>query len=940
MDFNLKVIRELVNAALTAEELNDLLFDDFRSVYNTNKGEKPAVLIRELVEYADRKREITKLLGAIKKYSPNVYEEFKDKLYELEAESSDTTKLKASKAPVSAQVGNEQNYDPFKKYLEKLKGEVNDYLKATTNWIVPLQTEALAGARSKTGLSAFYKALGPRQKSSRPRDNFNDIFKEYDERLMLLGEPGSGKTILLFKYALEAIENRLIDAKQPLPIILMIATWDFESFLTRDDQTLANWIVEIYSEFGLSTIEQVLRNGEALLLLDGLDELARPTLDEKTGGIRDLKAIFMDRVIPKNNRVLVTCRMQDYQELGTPLPLNGPIKLCQLDDDAFEHLLSKNPHLQALFDEYPELRQIPRNPLILSLLNFVTSQSGKDISELRGLSYGEILEKIIEKFVDTCYETERAKIGEEKNQNLPSLESLRDMLGTIAMADAGGAGNKNTFTLSQISRYIQNYPEDDISKLVECACLLQLMIYDISGSLRFMHMVLRDHFAFEHAMKEITASDSRKRDSATWALWEIPDKRALKPLILALKDKNKYVRGNAASALGKIADPCAIEPLRQLLTDETPVVSLYGNRICDVAAAALKAFDNAATAKAEDTPGKDPLKKASGSSPQNEQSVLKGANVGGSVNIGSIHQSVNHQNSGTGGVNIGGNVSGTLIVTGSGNHIVTGTQQAPTSARPSNSSPSNADVLLVTVTTVETRAVFDHAKERTGKEAQRVFEGNKTYYNLGIIGGSRTWLVRSEMGLAGPGGALLTVADGIRVLSPDAVIMVGIAFGVDQDKQPIGKVLVSRQILDYDLQKVGTASDGTMQIRIRGDRPQASPRLLDRLRDGEFGWNGSEPEFGLMLSGPKLIDNLNFRDRLLEIEPEAIGGEMEGAGLYAAAVAQKVDWIMVKAVCDYADGHKRENKEERQKLAAQNAAGFVFHVIAQGGLVGARRLDP
>jgi nucleoside phosphorylase len=285
-------------------------------------------------------------------------------------------------------------------------------------------------------------------------------------------------------------------------------------------------------------------------------------------------------------------------------------------------------------------------------------------------------------------------------------------------------------------------------------------------------------------------------------------------------------------------------------------------------------------------------------------------------------------------VNIGGNVSS--IVYQTGEFIVTGIQQAPTGARPSNPSSSCADVLLVTVTTVETKAVFDVAKERTGQEAQRVFEGNKTYYDLGIIGGARTWLVRSEMGAGGSGGALLTVADGIRLLSPDAVIMVGIAFGVDQDKQPIGKVLISQQILDYDLQKVGTASDGTTQIRIRGDRPQASPRLLDRFRDGEYGWDGAEPEFGLMLSGPKLIDNINFRNQLLGIEPETIGGEMEGVGLYGAAVANKVDWIMVKAVCDYADGHKRENKVERQKLAAQNAAGFVFHVIAQGGLVEVR----
>ena len=62
--------------------------------------------------------------------------------------------------------------------------------------------------------------------------------------------------------------------------------------------------------------------------------------------------------------------------------------------------------------------------------------------------------------------------------------------------------------------------------------------------------------------------------------------------------------------------------------------------------------------------------------------------------------------------------------------------------------------------------------------------------------------------------------------------------------------------------------------------------------------------FGDGLSGEKLVDNLDFRDQLLNLEPEAIGGEMEGAGLYVACQDKKVDWILVKAVCDWADGQK------------------------------------
>jgi esterase/lipase superfamily enzyme len=80
MAYDLKVIRKLVETALTADELNDLLLDDFNYVYNAYKGQPPAVLIRELVGYASAKKEIPKLLEAIKVYSPKVYEEFAPKL--------------------------------------------------------------------------------------------------------------------------------------------------------------------------------------------------------------------------------------------------------------------------------------------------------------------------------------------------------------------------------------------------------------------------------------------------------------------------------------------------------------------------------------------------------------------------------------------------------------------------------------------------------------------------------------------------------------------------------------------------------------------------------------------------------------------------------------------------------------------------------------------
>lgn len=250
-----------------------------------------------------------------------------------------------------------------------------------------------------------------------------------------------------------------------------------------------------------------------------------------------------------------------------------------------------------------------------------------------------------------------------------------------------------------------------------------------------------------------------------------------------------------------------------------------------------------------------------------------------------------------------------------------------TATQPEQRSLHMADVLLVTVTEIETKAILEVFSAST-----RCFIDEKTYYDFGAVSGARIYMMRSEMGIGGPGGASLTIAEGIKVLCPSSVIMVGIAFGMRQE-QHIGELLVSRQIMEYELQRVSTHVDGQTYILPRGDRVSASIRLLDRFRDAALSWQGKKIHFGLLLSGAKLVDSQEFKKHLQAIEPEAIGGEMEGAGLYAAAQRSKVDWILVKGICDWADGNKQRNKIRYQQQAASQAAQFTLHVIQQGGFL-------
>lgn len=233
------------------------------------------------------------------------------------------------------------------------------------------------------------------------------------------------------------------------------------------------------------------------------------------------------------------------------------------------------------------------------------------------------------------------------------------------------------------------------------------------------------------------------------------------------------------------------------------------------------------------------------------------------------------------------------------------------------------DVVLVTVNEHETRALLDAFKDATSGAALRVPLEDRVYDDLGTLNGTRIFHAISQMGSGGVGAMQQTVDKAIRALAPGSVIAVGIAFGIDENKQSIGDILLSKQLLPYELQRVGKR-----EITLRSPRPDASPRLFSHFVGfAQTAWKGAHVRHGLMLTGEKLVDNVDYRSQLLKFESEAIGGEMEGAGLYASAHDHNVDWIVLKAICDFADGNKGTDKEERQKLAAKNAAQFFIESL-------------
>jgi len=237
-------------------------------------------------------------------------------------------------------------------------------------------------------------------------------------------------------------------------------------------------------------------------------------------------------------------------------------------------------------------------------------------------------------------------------------------------------------------------------------------------------------------------------------------------------------------------------------------------------------------------------------------------------------------------------------------------------------------IVLMTFNEHETRAVRSAfcATEHTPSET----EANYTFSRLGIRGEQEIVHVISRQGRKF---AQQTAAWAIGRFKPSALIATGIALGVRNGKRQIGDVLVSEYIFDYESARLNKGGSSIY----RGARPPASGILVDRIRNldhlrgNALDW--PKVHIGCIACGDKLVDDPVFIEELKQPEPEFIGGEMESAGIEIAAQPSKTDWVTIKGISDWGDGHKNvASKDEDQRTAAQNAALVVKALLELGPL--------
>ena len=206
-----------------------------------------------------------------------------------------------------------------------------------------------------------------------PRDTpIEQVFDDATGQLLVLGEPGSGKSTKLVELARALIDRAQNDPSHPIPVILNLSTW------TKKRAALDEWIRdELVRLYGVSPeqAKQWIGNDELLPLLDGLDEVAR---GERAACVT---AINTYRQAHSLHPLAVCCRREEYDALPVPLDVANAIEVDTLAPEDVERYLDaqggKLERVRRALDEDAELWPLMDTPLMLTVL-FLASAAETD----------------------------------------------------------------------------------------------------------------------------------------------------------------------------------------------------------------------------------------------------------------------------------------------------------------------------------------------------------------------------------------------------------------------------------------------------------------------------------------------------------------------------------------------------------------------------------
>lgn len=341
------------------------------------------------------------------------------------------------------------------------------------------------------------------------------------KRLVILGNPGAGKTVTLERLAYDLALRGLRDphgAKIPVRVDLV----KFE----QDHQSAAAFIEDEWKQLGLhDTYGEAIHRRRVCFLLDGVNEMPS---DDRGARVEKWKH-WVERDLPDGNWAVFTSRFGYADALRVPQVIVQNLDRARMRE---YFTLRFAEHADALWDGFEKrlragddrFENLAQNPLFLSLLADRCGQ-GKSVN----VSRAQLLDDLAQERL--AHELTLGRVSNNAWLNAPKKfqDAVIDALAHAAFT-LRAQGRSKTFNRALLEQTLpRNAPlsADEILQLAAQADLVQeTTASDGSKTYKFWHHLLQEYFAARQVAAQFRAGKNLSAYwRVPWRVWQFIPKR-------------------------------------------------------------------------------------------------------------------------------------------------------------------------------------------------------------------------------------------------------------------------------------------------------------------------------------------------------------------------------------------------------------------------------
>ncbi len=404
----------------------------------------------------------------------------------------------------------------FNELLLLVVGALYDDLRnidRETNWSASLFTP----------LDAEVEVTRGSNREKRVTDLLKAIKRSKERLFLVIGDPGSGKSVALRKLAQDLAKENEVKKTGKIPVYINLKEWAVEKEWTEEKPPTVHELNEfvkenlmgrdiVTSKFFRGYYDRLYETGRLYFILDSFDEIPA-VLDEQENSelIKKLSAVifkFLKGARSKESQGILASRV--FRKPTRDFQTNVTLEIRPFTEQKIINTLRRSKVyndelIKRLFKERSELVPVARNPFMATLISDYAEHNNNRLPA----NQSEMYESYISRTLDAC-QSRMDKRGISKSQIIECC---------IAIADLMFKEYGLEVPIHKVRNRLSHLPIEDAIDVLKFARLGRLGSSDESR-FSFVHRRFAEYFAVQKMLQEDYAvdfeaipSDSRYRDA-------------------------------------------------------------------------------------------------------------------------------------------------------------------------------------------------------------------------------------------------------------------------------------------------------------------------------------------------------------------------------------------------------------------------------------------